>query len=143
MVQISLRDLYQEVILDHNQSPRNYGELETYTVKRDGDNPLCGDNIILYLIIENDIVVDIKFKGEGCAITMASSSMMTEFVMGKKLEEVEELFEQFRAMLTEEDVGSEGLGKLKVFEGVKEFPARVKCATLSWHTMHNAIKKLE
>ena len=138
-----MRDLYQEVILDHNQSPRNYGELETYTVKRNGDNPLCGDNIILYLVIEDDIVKDIKFKGEGCAITMASTSMMTERVIGKKIEEVEELFEQFHSMLTEEDADYENLEKLKVFEGVKKFPARVKCATLPWHTMHNAIEKME
>ena len=140
---MSLRDLYQELILDHNQSPRNYGELETYTIKRNGDNPLCGDNIILYLIIEDDVVTDIKFKGEGCAITMASTSMMTERVIGKKIEEVEELFERFHSMLTEDDAEYEDLEKLKVFEGVKEFPARVKCATLPWHTMHNAIEKME
>ena len=138
-----MRDLYQEVILDHNQSPRNSGELETYTVKRNGDNPLCGDNIILYLVIEDDIVKDIKFKGEGCAITMSSTSMMTERVIGKKIEEVEELFEQFHSMLTEEDADYGNLEKLKVFEGVKKFPARVKCATLPWHTMHNAIEKME
>lgn len=140
---MSLRDLYQELILDHNQSPRNYGELETYTIKRNGDNPLCGDNIILYLVIEDDVVTDIKFKGEGCAITMASTSMMTERVIGKKIEEVEELFERFHSMLTEDDAEYEDLEKLKVFEGVKEFPARVKCATLPWHTMHNAIEKME
>ena len=140
---MSLRDLYQELILDHNQSPRNYGELETYTIKRNGDNPLCGDNIILYLVIEDDVVTDIKFKGEGCAITMASTSMMTERVIGKKIEEVEELFERFHSMLTEDDAEYGDLEKLKVFEGVKEFPARVKCATLPWHTMHNAIEKME
>ncbi len=143
MVWLSLRDLYQEVILDHNQSPRNYGELEPCTVRRDGDNPLCGDNIILYLIIEDEKVVNIKFKGEGCAITMASSSMMTEAIIGKKIEEVEEIFKRFHSMLTEDEGGYEELGKLKVFEGVKEFPARVKCATLSWHTMNNAIKEME
>ena len=99
--------------------------------------------IILYLIIEDEKVSDIKFKGEGCAITMASSSMMTEVIIGKKIEDVEEIFEKFHSMLTEDEGDYEELGKLKVFEGVKEFPARVKCATLSWHTMNNAIKEME
>jgi nitrogen fixation NifU-like protein len=136
-----LKDLYQEVILDHNRSPRNCYAMECPDRTADGHNPLCGDTVRVYLRIEDGIIEEISFSGHGCAICTASSSLMTETVKGKPVDEVEELFEGFHHMLTgvAEEQGVE-LGKLKVFEGVREYPVRVKCATLAWHTLHAAME---
>lgn len=132
-------ELYMEVILDHNKNPRNKGIIEDHTNHADGHNPLCGDKISLDLIIKDNIVEDIKFTGSGCAISTASSSLLTEYIIGKKTSEIRHLFEEFHDLVTVEDSKSEGLGKLSVFEGVKKYPARVKCATLAWHTLIAAI----
>jgi len=135
-----LRDLYQEVIFDHNRQPRNYGVLEGATKVAHGHNPLCGDQLTLYLIVQDGVVSEVRFQGQGCAISTASASLMTEAIKGKPLAEVEKMFEAFHTMLTEaEPTPHAGMGKLEVFEGVREYPARVKCATLAWHTLHNAV----
>ena len=137
-----LNDLYQEVILEHNKNPRNFREIETATRTADGNNPLCGDALRVYVEMEDDLVKDVAFKGSGCAISKASASMMTQMVKGKTREEAEVLFDEFHKMVTGElDVEAQEnhLGKLKIFSGVLEFPARVKCASLSWHTLHAAL----
>ena len=138
-----LNDLYQQVILDHNKNPRNFREIETATRTADGNNPLCGDALRVYVEMEDDRVKDVAFKGSGCAISKASASMMTQAVKGKSKEEAETLFDEFHRMvlgeLNEEDEENH-LGKLKIFAGVREFPARVKCASLSWHTLHAALE---
>ncbi len=134
-------DLYQDLILDHQKSPRNFGDLPEANHHADGFNPLCGDKITLSLKTdEKGIIQDIRFKGSGCAISKASASMMTMALKGKKTEEAEKIFTQFHDMV----MGKEGaktteLGKLKVFAGVREYPARVKCASLAWHTMEAAL----
>jgi nitrogen fixation protein NifU and related proteins len=141
-----LNDLYQEVILDHNKNPRNFREIENATNEADGHNPLCGDALKVYLNVENDTVTDIAFKGSGCAISKASASMMTQAVKGKTKAEAETLFNEFRAMVMGEldiETDENHLGKLKIFAGVLEFPARVKCASLSWHTVHAALNEEE
>ena len=138
-----LRDLYQELIVDHSKRPRNFGELEDSSHEADGYNPLCGDKIKLFLKIEDGVIRDVKFIGAGCAISTASASLMTETLKGRTLAQAEVLFETFHFMLTSpKDMGSahEGLGKLAVFSGVNEYPARVKCATLALHTLKNAIE---
>ncbi len=137
-----LSDLYQEVILEHNKNPRNFREIENADKVAEGHNPLCGDQLSLYVSMENDTLKDVAFKGSGCAISKASASMMTQVVKGKTREEAEVLFDEFHRMVTgrldvEEDENK--LGKLKIFAGVLEFPARVKCASLSWHTLHAAL----
>jgi nitrogen fixation protein NifU and related proteins len=136
-----LRSLYQEIILDHNKKPRNFGRLEGATRTLEGYNPLCGDHYTLYLKIEEGIVTGISFEGAGCAISKASASVMTTLVKGKTREEAVELFETFHKLVTGEmkDANFETLGKLAAFSGVSEFPARVKCASLAWHTMKNAL----
>jgi nitrogen fixation NifU-like protein len=137
-----LSDLYQEVILDHNKNPRNFREIETATQTADGNNPLCGDALRVYVEMEDDLVKDVAFKGSGCAISKASASMMTQVVKGKTREEAEVLFDEFHKMVTGEldaEAEENHLGKLKIFAGVLEFPARVKCASLSWHTLHAAL----
>lgn len=141
-----LNDLYQEVILEHNKNPRNFREIADATRTADGNNPLCGDALRVYVEMENDKVKDVAFKGSGCAISKASASMMTQAVKGKTREEAEVLFEEFHKMVTGElDAEEEEnhLGKLKIFAGVLEFPARVKCASLSWHTLHAALNEEE
>lgn len=138
-----LNDLYQEVILDHNKNPRNFRELETATQTADGNNPLCGDALRVYVEIEDNKVKDVAFKGSGCAISKASASMMTQTVKGKSKEEAETIFHEFQRMVTGEldaETDENNLGKLKIFAGVLEFPARVKCASLSWHTLHAALR---
>ena len=137
-----LSQLYQEVILDHNKKPRNFGKLEDANRQADGFNPLCGDKIKLYLKVEDGIVKDIRFEGSGCAISTASASMMTASLKGKSVTEAEALFGKFHRMVTgHPDAGSGAdLGKLAVFSGVSEFPVRVKCATLAWHTLHAALE---
>ncbi|HTS74647.1 MAG TPA: SUF system NifU family Fe-S cluster assembly protein [Bryobacteraceae bacterium] len=135
-------DLYQEVILDHSKRPRNFGSLENPSAHAEGFNPLCGDRLTLELKLDNGIVQDARFKGAGCAISVASASLMTEMLKGKTREEAEQLFEKFHQMLTT-DAAVPELGKLAVFSGVREFPARVKCATLAWHTLHAALQNSE
>jgi nitrogen fixation protein NifU and related proteins len=137
-----LSDLYQEVILEHNKNPRNFREIETATRTADGNNPLCGDALRVYVEMENDLVKDVAFKGSGCAISKASASMMTQAVKGKTRADAEVLFNEFHKMVTGEldaEAEENHLGKLKIFAGVLEFPARVKCASLSWHTLHAAL----
>ncbi len=141
-----LNDLYQDVILDHNKNPRNFREIETATNTADGNNPLCGDALRVYVAMEDDRVKDVAFKGSGCAISKASASMMTQIVKGKSKEEAELLFHEFQNMVTGEldaETDENSLGKLKIFAGVLEFPARVKCASLSWHTLHAALNNEE
>ena len=137
-----LSELYQQVILDHNKKPRNFCKLEAATHSAEGFNPLCGDQLIVYLELENDAVKDISFEGSGCAISKAAASMMTQAVKGKSLGQVENLFSAFHQMVTAEDAPEEAesqLGNLRIFSGVREFPVRVKCATLPWHTLHAAL----
>ncbi len=137
-----LNDLYQEVILEHNKNPRNFREIEDADRTADGNNPLCGDALRVYVDLEDDKVKDVAFKGSGCAISKASASMMTQAVKGKTREEAETLFDEFHKMVTGEldaETEENSLGKLRIFAGVLEFPARVKCASLSWHTLHAAL----
>jgi nitrogen fixation protein NifU and related proteins len=136
-----LRDLYQEVILEHSKAPRNYRELKDADHRAEGFNPLCGDRFTVYLHMEGDAIRDITFQGSGCAISKASASMMTQSLKGKTRAEAGKLFEQFHSVVTGQKNGAEaGLGKLAVFSGVSEFPTRVKCATLAWHTLQSAIE---
>lgn len=138
-----LSDLYQEVILDHNKKPRNFHKLENANRTAEGFNPLCGDQLNVYLQIEDEQVKDVSFEGSGCAISKASASMMTQAVKGKTKDEVEILFNEFHRMAMgelNEESEENHLGKLKIFAGVRDYPARVKCATLSWHTMHAALE---
>jgi nitrogen fixation protein NifU and related proteins len=138
-----LSELYQQVILDHNKKPRNFHKLETANRTAEGFNPLCGDQLHLYLEVEDNQVKDISFEGSGCAIFKASASMMTQAVKGKSTQETEELFEEFHRLVTgemDEETEENKLGKLTIFAGVREFPVRVKCATLSWHTMKAALE---
>ncbi len=133
---MSLRDLYQEMIVDHAKEPRNFGKLSQANYTQVGHNPLCGDRLILYVSEKNNVIEDIHFEGSGCAISMASASLMTEMVKGKTIEEAKKIFEQFHLLVTEKKEPEIDIGKLTVFAGVAEFPMRVKCATLSWHTLH-------
>jgi nitrogen fixation NifU-like protein len=137
-----LRELYQDLILDHTKRPRNFGRLETANCQADGYNPLCGDKVTVFLNVENDVVNDVRFQGSGCAISTASASMMTESLKGKTVADAKTLFARFHELLTgksDQLPDIEALGKLAVFSGVKEFPIRVKCATLAWHTMNAAL----
>ncbi len=136
-----LRELYQQVILDHYKRPRNFQRLEGANRKAEGHNPLCGDEVVIYLKLEGDLIQDISFEGAGCAISKASASMMTAALKGKTRAEAEELFRKFHEMVTGQDgVDPLELGKLAVFCGVSEFPVRVKCASLAWHTLRAAIE---
>jgi len=139
-----LKSLYQEVILDHSKKPRNYRAMENSDGHAEGYNPLCGDRITLYLRLENDRISDVSFQGSGCAISTSSASLLTETIKGKTLAEADALFGKFHALLTGEANGNQAsgveLGKLAVFSGVAEFPMRVKCATLAWHTLRSALK---
>jgi nitrogen fixation NifU-like protein len=137
-----LNELYKQVILDHNKNPRNWGELQGATCSAEGHNPLCGDEIDLKMVIEGDTIKEIKFIGAGCAISKASASIMTTLLKGKNISEAKELFDRFHDLVTsdpESEIDMVDLGKLAVFCGVREFPARVKCASLAWHTMKNAL----
>ncbi len=138
-----LRDLYQEVILDHNKKPRNFRKLESANHRAEGFNPLCGDRVTVYVVLEGGVVKDVAFEGSGCAISTASASLMTESLKGKTAREAEALFSGFHALVTgggstEEE--TDRLGKLAAFAGVAEFPVRVKCATLAWHTLRAALE---
>ena len=137
-----LRELYQAVILDHNKKPRNFGALEEPTSSAEGHNPLCGDQIQVDVRLADDVVDEVGFTGQGCAISTASASLMTQAVKGRPVAEVEALFEDFHELVTgdpTEEVDASDLGKLSVFAGVREFPMRVKCATLCWHTLRSAL----
>ena len=135
-----LNDLYQEVILDHNRRPHNFRVIEPATAKQEGYKPLCGDRLTLYLTLDRDVIKDAAFQGSGCAISKASASLMTDALKGKTVEQARVLFDQFHAMLTSDiDSPPAELGKLSVFSGVREFPTRIKCASLAWHTMKAAV----
>ena len=135
---MSLRELYQEMIVDHGKQPRNLGKLETASHSHAGHNPLCGDKLMVYLIESNGSIQDVKFEGTGGAISMASASLMTEIIKGKTIAEVEALFSGFHELVTTGETEKD-LGKLSIFAGVAEFPVRVKCASLSWHTLKAAL----
>jgi nitrogen fixation NifU-like protein len=141
-----LSQLYQEVILDHNKSPRNFRKCDTCNHQSEGYNPLCGDHLWIYIDLENDRIKDISFQGNGCAISKSSASLMTSILKGKTKKEAEELFNVFHQVVTSkigDEIDLSGLGKLAVFSGVRDYPARVKCASLAWHTMLNALKEKE
>ena len=138
-----LRDLYQEVILDHNKRPRNYRVMEDANHRADGHNPLCGDRVTVFVRLAGDRIEDVSFQGSGCAISKASASLMTDSVKGQSLGDVDTLFQGFQTMVTsppDTDVETDSLGKLAVFAGVREFPSRVKCASLAWHALRAALK---
>jgi nitrogen fixation NifU-like protein len=142
---MDIRELYQEVIMDHNRNPRNQHELPNATCQARGFNPLCGDKVTVYIQLQQGVVADISFVGCGCAISQASASLMTEALKGKTQAQAIVLFEQFHHLLTQDsaDEAAHDLGKLAVFAGVREFPARVKCATLAWHTLDAALKQAD
>jgi nitrogen fixation NifU-like protein len=138
-----LQELYQQVIMDHSRKPRNFSKLESANRKAEGHNPLCGDRVTVYLLIEDDVIRDVSFQGEGCAISKASASMMTEALKGKTRSEARAIFRQFHDMVTEpmeDEEKLEELGKLGVFAGVHKFPARVKCAILPWHALASTLE---
>jgi nitrogen fixation NifU-like protein len=136
-----LRELYQQVILDHNKNPRNFREMENPTSTVDGYNPLCGDHYTVFLRTDGDVIKDVSFTGNGCAISKASASVMSSTIKGKTKEEAERLFDTFHRLVTGDSSGlsAADLGRLAAFSGVSEFPARVKCATLAWHTLRSAL----
>jgi len=139
-----LRDLYQELILDHGKNPRNFGAVKDADYRADGHNPLCGDRITVYVKTHQGVIEEVRFDGAGCAISTASASMMTQALKGKSLEECREIFDSFHNLLTADeapDEAGESLGKLQVFAGVRQFPIRVKCATLAWHTLRAALDR--
>lgn len=143
-----LQELYQEMVMDHNRRPRNFRKLEDATQTAEGFNPLCGDQLTLYLKVEDGVITDVGFQGKGCAISKASTSMMTEGVKGKTIEEAEKLFEEFRHMITRQpgeelDPDTSGLGDLEILSGVSKYPARIKCAVLSWHTLESILQGKE
>jgi nitrogen fixation NifU-like protein len=136
-----LRELYQQVILDHNKNPRNFHEMEDATARAEGYNPLCGDHYTIFMKSEGDTIAEVSFTGSGCAISKASASVMSSTLKGKSKEEAERLFETFHRLVTGDTSGlsAPDLGRLAAFSGVSEFPARVKCATLAWHTLKSAL----
>ena len=137
---MDLKDLYRDVILDHNRQPRNFGQLEPADGRAEGHNPLCGDRLSLSVRLDGDRIADIRFDGKGCAISTASASLMTEAVKGKDRAQVRALFDRVHALLTRPDAAPDAtLGKLAALSGVREFPARVKCASLCWHTLNAAL----
>jgi len=139
---MDLKDLYKEVIVDHNRSPRNFGAMENADRRLEGFNPLCGDRLTLYLKMDGDRVQDISFDGTGCAISVASASLMTEALKGKTVDEANAIFDDFHDLLTVDnpDPDLDKLGKLAALAGVRDYPTRVKCATLCWHTLHSALE---
>mgnify|MGYP001050855058 CR=1 FL=1 len=139
---MELKDLYRDVILDHNRQPRNFGRLEPSDAGAEGHNPLCGDRLKIFLRLDGDRVQDVRFEGQGCAISTASASLMTEAIKGKDRAQIRELFNKIHALLTRDDaVAGPELGKLAALGGVREFPARVKCASLCWHTLNAALER--
>ena len=138
----NLNELYQEILLEHNNKPRNFRKLEDANRQADGYNPLCGDRITLYLKVEEDVITDVAFQGVGCAISRASASMLTQSVKGQTLDKAEEIFDGFHTMITEPEaeVDYDALGDLEMLSGVSAFPTRIKCAILAWHTLHAALE---
>ena len=137
-----LRELYQEIIIDHNRNPRNHHAMDNATTQANGFNPLCGDKLTVYAKLEDGLIIDLSFVGCGCAISQASASLMTDALKGKTIEEAHDLFHRFHHMLTiDEECQLSSMDKLTVLAGVKAFPARVKCATLAWHTLEAALNK--
>ena len=137
-----LNELYQDTILEHNKNPRNFREIEDANKRALGNNPLCGDALQVFVAMDGDTITDVAFKGSGCAISKASASMMTQAIKGRSSSEAEDLFSEFTKMVRgemDEEAEENNLGRLKIFSGVREFPARVKCASLSWHTLHAAL----
>ena len=140
---MDLKDLYRDVIVDHNRNPRKFGQLVPADAHADGHNPLCGDQLSLYVNLDGDRIQDVKFNGHGCAISVASASLLTEAVKGKRRADVKTLFDDVHALLTQHDANIDPakLGKLAALSGVREFPARVKCASLCWHTLNAALER--
>ena len=134
-----IEELYQEVILDHSKSPRNFGVLDQYTCTAEGNNPMCGDQLTVYVDIKDDIVSDVSYRARGCAISIASASMMTSIIKGKTIEEVNILFDKFHKLCMGEEVeDDDDIERLRALSGVSKFPTRVKCATMSWHAVREA-----
>ncbi len=138
-----LADLYQDVILDHSRHPRNFGHPDDANREAQGNNPLCGDRVTVYLHIDGEVIEGASFEARGCAISLASASMMTEMVKGRTVAEARDLFNRFHRLVTAEDGDGDGLDELEALSGVREFPIRIKCATLPWHTMTAAIDQLD
>ena len=134
-----LQDLYQEVVMDHNRRPRNFRKPEGANRQAEGFNPLCGDQVTVYLAVEGDVVEDVGFQGVGCAISKASASMMTETLKGLSLQDASKVFDEFHSMITQEDFDADALGDAELLAGVSRYPARIKCATLSWHALSSAL----
>ena len=134
-----LHDLYQEVIMDHNRRPRNFRKPEDANRLAEGFNPLCGDQITLYLAVEDDMIADVGFQAVGCAISKASASIMTESVKGLSVEDAEKVFKEFHSMIKQEDFDADALGDAELLQGVSRYPARIKCAALSWHALNSAL----
>ena len=142
MIPDPVTDLYQEVIIDHSKSPRNFGTLDKYTCMAEGNNPLCGDSLTVYVDIKDDVVSDVSYRARGCAISVASASIMSSIIKGKTIEEVNTLFDKFHKLCTGQDVeDDDDTETLKVLSGVSKFPTRVKCATMSWHALKSAVGK--
>ena len=135
---MDITDLYQEVILDHSKNPQNFGILNQYTCTAEGNNPLCGDSLTVYVNIENNVISDVSYRARGCAISIASASIMSKIIKGKTIEEVDILFDKFHRLCMGEDIEDDEIETLKVLSGVSKFPTRVKCATMSWHAMKEA-----
>ncbi|MFK8017233.1 MAG: Fe-S cluster assembly sulfur transfer protein SufU [Gammaproteobacteria bacterium] len=138
---MDVQDLYKEIIVDHNRSPRNFRRIDEPTHQAEGFNPLCGDKLKLYLTVDSDVIKDIAFEGSGCAISVASASMLTEALLGKNIDDAGRLFERMRALFTEQgdQENLDELGKLAALGGVRQYPSRIKCANLSWHALHAAL----
>ena len=135
---MDITDLYQEVILDHSKNPQNFGTLDQYTCTAEGNNPLCGDSLTVYVNIENNVISDVSYRARGCAISVASASIMSNIIKGKTIEEVDILFDKFHRLCMGEDIEDDEIETLKVLSGVSKFPTRVKCATMSWHAIKEA-----
>ena len=135
---MDITDLYQEVILDHSKNPQNFGILDQYTCTAEGVNPMCGDSLTVYVNVENNVISDVSFKARGCAISVASASIMSNIIKGKTIEEVDILFDKFHRLCMGEDIEDDEIETLQVLSGVSKFPTRVKCATMSWHAIKEA-----
>ena len=135
---MDITDLYQEVILDHSKNPQNFGILNQYTCTAEGNNPMCGDSLTVYVNIENNVISDVSYRARGCAISIASASIMSKTIKGKTIEEVDALFDKFHRLCMGEDIDDDEMETLQVLSGVSKFPTRVKCATISWHAIKEA-----
>ena len=135
---MDITDLYQEVILDHSKNPQNFGILDQYTCTAEGNNPMCGDSLTVYVNVENNVISDVSYRARGCAISVASASIMSNIIKGKTIEEVDILFDKFHRLCMGEDIEDDEIETLQVLSGVSKFPTRVKCATMSWHAIKEA-----